>query len=413
MNDLFEHSGTFTRNAWEWLYQTVDHDQFGDRDTELIYQSLEKDFQPTHFGRYLQHYIFKKMGMEGAYTDVPLKDYQTVIQDAFRDNGTPPSFTPASTKLSAVAKNWLTQQSVKRQAVLLLGFGLRMSAEEVNDFLYKALHEPMLNSQNPFEAICKFCYQRGYGYYKFRMLWQLYEKTDPDQMMTAVTPEDAGLMRGLADLKKKTGSQYADTVYQLFLTLYDRARELIASQISAVGEEEARLKGRRLRECLERSSRYYDYEKQERVRQTENGGTVLTREDITESDLERILCSAIPTDSSGNLIPARRSTLNTLFEGNRMSRQHISDVLLRKIEPERFDLITLNFLIFSLRVEEEPNPQKRYMRFIQSTNRILADCFMGPVYVTNPYECFVLMCMLSVSPLETYNDVIEKSYQAE
>ena len=158
---------------------------------------------------------------------------------------------------------------------------------------------------------------------------------------------------------------------------------------------------------------YYDYEKQERVRQEENGGTALTREDITESDLERILCSAIPTDSSGNLIPARRSTLNTLFEGNRMSRQHISDVLLRKIEPERFDLITLNFLIFSLRVEEEPNPQKRYMRFIQSTNRILADCFMGPVYVTNPYECFVLMCMLSISPLETYNDVIEKSYQAE
>ena len=413
MNDLFGHSGTFTRNAWEWLYQTVDHDEFGDRDTELIYQSLEKDFRPAHFGRYLQHYIFKKMGMEGSYTDVPLKDYQTVIQDAFRDNGTPPSFTPTSSKLSALAKNWLTQQSVKRQAVLLLGFGLRMSAEEVNQFLYKALHEPMLNDQNPFEVICKFCYQHGYGYYKFRTLWQVYEKSDPDQLKAAVSPEDAGLMRSLAGLKKKAGSGYADTVYQHFLTLYDRARDLIAAQLSAVCEEEARLKGRRLRACLEGSSRYYDYEKEERVRQAENSGAALTREDITERDLERILCSAIPTDRSGNLIPARRSTLNTLFEGTRMSRQHVSDILLRKAEPERFDLITMNFLIFSLRVEDEPNPQKRYSRFIQSTNRILADCMMGPVYVTNPYECFVLMCMLSVSPLETYNDVIEKSYQAE
>ena len=35
---------------------------------------------------------------------------------------------------------------------------------------------------------------------------------------------------------------------------------------------------------------------------------------------------------------------------------------------------------------------------------------MGPLYVANPYECFVLMCMLSVSPLETYTEVIEKSY---
>ena len=92
MSDIFENSGTFTRNAWEWLYQTVDHTRFGDQDAELIYQSLENDFRPVHFGTYLQHFIFKKTGMEGVYTDLPLKDYQTIVTDAFRENGVPATF---------------------------------------------------------------------------------------------------------------------------------------------------------------------------------------------------------------------------------------------------------------------------------------------------------------------------------
>ena len=45
------------------------------------------------------------------------------------------------------------------------------------------------------------------------------------------------------------------------------------------------------------------------------------------------------------------------------------------------------------------------------TNRMLNECGMGPLYVANPYECFVLMCLLSVSPLETFSEVWEKSYE--
>ena len=298
----------------------------------------------------------------------------------------------------------------------------------MNEFLYKALQEPLLNDQNPQEAICKYCYQHGFGYYKFQQLWKIYEKMESGQLdmkpiydsQPAGRPEsyaavydDAKLLSWLAGLKKKNEDTYSEAVFRQFQTLYDQARDLIAIQFSATGGEESRLKARRLREALSHSDRLFDFEKEERIRQTEENGANLSREDIQESDLEHILCSAIPTDRSGNLIPAKRSALHALFEGKRFSRQRISDILLRKTEPERFDLITLNFLIFSLRVEEEPNAQKRYMRFVKSTNRILTDCFMGPLYVPNPYESFVLMCILSVSPLETYNEVIEMSYQAE
>lgn len=426
MKDIFANSGTFTRNAWEWLYETVDHEQFKDRDADLIYGSLEKDFRPVHFGDFLQHYIFKKLGLNGTYKDVTLKDYQTIILDAFRDNGTPPSFTPTSAKLSALAKNWLTQQRVKRQVVLLLGFGLKMSVEEVNEFLYKVLQEPFLNDQNPFEAICKYCYQHGYGYYKFQQLRQIYEDIQPNQLNMkliydcqpagreesySTIHDDSKLMSYLARTKKNESDRFFDMAFTYFRELYDQARDLIAQQRNVSQQEDVLLMADRLREKLSHSDRLNDYEKLERVRQAEENNRILTRSDISESDFEQILCSAIPVNDNGNLTPVKNSTLNAQFEGRRFSRKHINDILLRKSEPERFDLITLNFLIFALRIDQEPNAQKRYDRFIGSTNRILSDCFMGPLYVTNPYECFVLMCILSVSPLETYTEVIEMSYQ--
>ena len=47
---------------------------------------------------------------------------------------------------------------------------------------------------------------------------------------------------------------------------------------------------------------------------------------------------------------------------------------------------------------------------MKSTNDILEKCWMGQMYIQNPYECFVLMCMLSDDPLGTYADVWELSY---
>ena len=57
-----------------------------------------------------------------------------IIRGSFSDHYTPASFTPTTAKLSALSKNWLTRQTVKRNVVFLLGFGLDMSVEDVNLF---------------------------------------------------------------------------------------------------------------------------------------------------------------------------------------------------------------------------------------------------------------------------------------
>ena len=93
--------------------------------------------------------------------------------------------------------------------------------------------------------------------------------------------------------------------------------------------------------------------------------------------------------------------------------QHINDILLNQAEVERFDLITLNFFIFSQKLEEHPNNKARFILFEDSTNQILDSCGMGGLYISNPYECFVMMCVLCDDPLGTYADVCEISYEEE
>ena len=426
LDDTMDRSYNFTMRAWDKMYAAVDHEYFQEMDAELIYQSLEKELKPVPFGDYLKRYIYRKAELEGSFRGIPLKEYQMIILDAFRENHTPSSFVPTTAKLSALSKNWLTQQTVKRQIVLLLGFGLRMSSEDVNNFLYKALHEAGLSTQDPFETICQYCYEHGYGYYKFEQLWQMYEQMQPGTLDMKLiyekqpagrsesiqsTQDDAKLMAYLMTLKSAVGtSKAADSAYEAFLSLYDQARAIVAEMYNQESQFENELQVRTLREKLARNDRLYEEEIRERIHKAEESRKVWKTEDITESDLEHILCSAVPMDQNGNLTPAKRSTLNSQFEGKRFSRKHLNEILHRRTDVERFDLITINFLIHAEQVNQEPNSKKRYIRFIESTNQILQSCGMGPLYVANPYECFVLMCILSQSPLETYADVMEMSY---
>ena len=144
----------FTHYATEFLYDVVDDAQFQDRDCYLIYDGLRKRLKAISFGDYLKRYIYQRAGLCGVYSEIPLNEYKQIIKDAFSDNVTPPAFEPTTTKLSALSQNWLTQQTVNRKVVFLLGFGLRMSVEDVNDFLTKVLCEQEINSKNPFEVIC-------------------------------------------------------------------------------------------------------------------------------------------------------------------------------------------------------------------------------------------------------------------
>ncbi|MBQ0036004.1 MAG: hypothetical protein KBT35_03690 [Firmicutes bacterium] len=382
----------YTNMAWESLYETVDDIMFKNMDAKLIYNSLEKKLKFISFGDYLKRYIYRKAELDIPFEEVTDQTYQQIIRYSFSDNSTPQSFEITSAKLSALSKNWLNQKTVKRKVVFILGFGLNMSVDDVNMFLTKALREPGINPKDPFEVICWYCYKNGYGFHKYEKLWDIYCNNNIEDMTINVAYSDYTI--GLRSSMQSINDEYALMLYltrlkvngntsfismttkDCFMKLYDESRELIAKLYN----------------------------------ETEDDNKTYTKDDITESDFEKIICAAIPVDRHGNLTPSKASSLNEQFQGRRFSRQHIGEVLTGKSDISRFDLITLNFFIFSQRAEEYDNANKRFTEFLESTNNILLKCYMGKLYVQNPYECFVLMCILSEDPLGTYADVWELSY---
>ena len=70
-------------------------------------------------------------------------------------------------------------------------------------------------------------------------------------------------------------------------------------------------------------------------------------ENISASDLEKVICSGIPINKMGNLKKMSASILAKHFSQKRFSRQRINNILNHKFPVERFDLITLEFFVIS------------------------------------------------------------------
>ena len=418
----------FTQRALETFYDAVDDPYFRDEDPDVIYATLKDKMQVVPFGDFLKRYIYEKAEMSGNYKEIPVTEYRDIICDEFAERQTPASFTPTTARLRNLAKNWLEQKTVNRTLVLLLGFGLGMSTDDVNMFLTKALKEQRLNAKDPFEVICWYCYTYGCGYVKFEQLWDEYRQTggrDRESLpeleatsvfkrrMLSITDENQ-LMDYLKDLPIAPGTTRQSVMArQQFDQLYRKTREWVADVLTGIEENESRVGRERMAEKLDRDDRYYDFEKRAMLEKADQKYHRYHGTEIGAAQVEQVAFASIPKDRNGNMLPMKASTLNSQFSGARLNRQHLSEILSGKAQITRYDLITLSFLAF-LRTSGEDMPAlKRYSAFIDTTNEILEKSDMGPMYPVNPYESFIMMCILSDDPIGTFSDVWELSYSEE
>ena len=403
--------------------------EYKENDSHAIFRMLQEDFSPVDFGFYLKRYVYKAAGYKADFDSVPAQDYIETITEAFSARGVPGSLKPTSTRLRIAVKNWLTRKTVSREAVIMLGFGLDMTLEDVNGFLTKALQECSLNPKDPVETICWYCLKNHLGYYHFRKLLSRYEElpgTMSDEKNICAT-ETVVLRTEVADIRnekslfrylnqlKKTGGQSRQSVDAriMFNQLYDEARDMIAELNNSMEDENKEVETGRLKDELSRSDRLDEEQKQERIRSFAGQKKHWTKDDITPVHFEEVLFSAVPRDRNGNLLPIKGSTLNEQFRGRRLNRQHIQKILEGTGTINRYDLATMSFLVLAHRMTEEEDGGKRYNAFVDYTNTILDRCGMGELYKANPYEAFLMICMLTDYPLATYADVWELSYDEE
>ena len=379
----------FTRKAAQRFRQVVELDSFEEKDTEVIFHYLYKEMDLVSFGDHLKRYIYERAGLEEPFAQVPQEVYREIALESFKETCTPKSMNPTSTKLSALINNWLTQASVKRDTVFLLGFGLRMSAGDVSDFLTRVLREQDFDFSNPEEVIYWYCYTHHYLYAKAQEYKEKYKELVPAAIQNDTAACGGGLMidteeklmEYLAGLKAGWVDPRSEKsqAFQEFMRLLEQAKQVIADLYQKDEDE----KGRHRR---------------------------WTAENITPSDLEKVICNGIPINKMGNLKKMSASILAKHFSQKRFSRQRITNILNHKFPVERFDLLTLEFFIISQKMQDE-DPYQRYHHFIEEGQKLLEKCGMSDIYIVNPYECFLLMCMLTDCPLAVFSEIWEKSYE--
>ena len=271
----------FTRRAAQRFRQVVSLDGFEDEDADVIFHYLYKEMELVSFGDHLKRYIYERAGIEEPFGEVPQEVYRDIAVDSFRETYTPKSMNPTSTKLPALVNNWLTQASVKRETVFLLGFGLRMSAEDVSDFLTRVLKEQDFDFHNPEEVIYWYCYSKQLPYSKAEEYKENYKSMEPaaDKGKVAeviscdfTIDTEEKLLKYLACLKAGWDDPMNEKsqAFQEFLRLLEHAKQIIAAMYQKDEEEKGRAK-------------------------------VWKPENITPSDLEKVICNGIPINKMGNL----------------------------------------------------------------------------------------------------------------
>lgn len=374
----------FTRRAVHEMNRILDSEAFADMDAEEIFRYLSEEMSIVEFGDYLRRYLYELAEIEEPFHTVPDEVYIDIIRVAFKENHMPFSFEPTTTKPTAIIKRWLRQSAASRETVFLLAFGLRMVDTDVEDFLQKVLLEESFDFGNYRECIFWHCYHNELPYAKAKAYIQAYEEM----------PEDGQVNRSLWEFMRATPRMYLFGEEQLLLYL---------QQLKLHNKTEDKLNAA-LQEFL------HLYEDACRIVNgiLYDGGS----EEITPADVEKVLCSGIPVTKSGNMMKMTASILSRQFDQKRMTRQRIAAILKGKTAVERFDLVTLLFLIYAEEVEPDW-PAERYMRYIDEINEVLNRCGMMDIYPVNPYEAFILMCLLSDYPLATYAEVWEQSFEAE
>ncbi len=414
----------FTPKSEETFYAVVDNPNFFQQDADLIYQALLEQLKPISFGKHLQRYIYRQAGITQPFDQVPLSDYQDIIAESFENRGVPVSFRPTKARIRAIAKNWLTQQTVSRDAVLLMGFGLRMNLADVEELLIKGLQETRLNRKDPREIVCGYCYAHGLGYYKYESLMDQAQALSEAGMETPSLREDAGsgrhtsldelqdeqeLMAYLASVMNARGEMRPDQeARNQLMLLYRQAQATVVAMEEAAELEAANLENES--RGARKSEGGQESRPLKRIRQPQAPERRKDPAEITPADIEQVLQASIPRDVHGNLIPMKKSTLSSSLRGRRFSRQRMEELLMDRTPATRYDLLMLLFFVYSQKKKTESNLQY-YRGFLEEGNRILERCGMGPIYTANPFECFLLMCILSEDPLGTYADVMEKSYR--
>ena len=358
----------FTRKAGREIQSLIRRKDFSENEGRRILQYLRSQSEMIPFGSYLKRYLSLRFGIKYNQREQDDAQYREFLKRAFSRTHTPRSFHRSSTSLGVLINGWLRAASVSRETVFLLGFALEMIEVYQNTDVHgnDGLQPPQDGA-------------------RLRIPGDLDSFPLPDgptirrrSNLLSRDMDERELIEYLSRLKQQRQSnRYSRTAYSTFVSLLDRAKY----EIGELNAEED----------------LYVFGKEQE------------RKNVREAEVEKVLYSGVPVDDKGNLMNISFSSLGKGFAKHRLSRQRMSRLLAGKAAVTRYDLLTLLFLNSVLRDDESPIP--RYRRFVKNADAMLAHCYMGRLNISNLYEAFLLVCLLTEDPLYAFSEVWEQSYE--
>ena len=267
-----------------------------------------------------------------------------------------------------------------------------MPLDDVSLFLTDALKEQDFNTYDPREIIFWYCLKNHKGageaiHYLEEYDWMDFKEenreADPDSSI--VIREKVFRMKNEEDLK--AGLRY--------LLSEERSYPFSRTSLRAFKElhEETRM------HAWASENETFDNKQEKKLA------------DFSHGEFEKKLYAGITFDKSGNLRKVSDSDLQKHLSYKRLTRQRISKILSGKTRVNRYDLMTLVFYNISMESDPDTKTEKRFNAFVSAVNEVLDRCHMGRLNIANPYESFLLMCMLTNGPLIAFSDVWDFSYE--
>lgn len=377
----------FTHKSEQNIKRLKDTDAFRQASAKTIFEYLTKELEFVQFSDYLKRYLYKKTDMKKPFHEFLDDDYKYIIVSSFEETNTPRSLSPDSTaKWNCVLKQWLHANTAERKTVFQLGFGLRMTPDDVSEFLIKVLKTEDFDFSDPREVINWFAYKNKLTYAQANELFEKSKHLSDEDYISApviynareIDTEDHLFSYLMQKKKDSTVRAQRELAYHEFMELFEKTKHVAAKIFSEP-----------------------DLVHLENDEWDENM--------IKPSHIEMILNSGVPLTKGGKFATERASLFYPYIKNVRLSRQRLSALIKKRYPVKRTDLITLSFFNCSYEFKDS-DPTDRFCKFVDETNNLLRAVGMLELYPVNPYESFILLSLLTEHPFETYTDVIESSY---
>lgn len=404
--------------------------------SELEGLLLEKSYAKYLFGDYLKRmvyelYIFPEDDGR-KITEIPEDEYIKDIQQIFKENGMKGVGTlqfGGSTRLTpSNLKRWMGTPcyQVSRELVFLFGFGFNMFAEQVEELLTKVIGQAGFDFRSAQETIYYWCLKQNRGYSGLREWQEKYmeiQEEAEEQKESGIYEEKEECAGGARTryYKEKAVRITDEDGFKEYLRELERIRRDTRNRITA-------------RETLNIvvNILWYELSKERRgetkwlellIEQKEAEGDAQNRTKRTQRDIRTMqkywrevslepLIQSIWQEEDPVAISEKSRKLAPLLP-DMWKKRSLQDKLNGESRVRKEDILTGVFLTYAHQLEKQmpymSGEEKDYMvrveTYVEDVNTYLEQCGMGEFYIVQPYEIFLVLCLLYDKPYSFFLSV--------